>query len=202
MSVIHPASERLIRPLAWLRPGILLASIMQRPRGLDDGWINLVIRDSADPVMPHVLWAATLRKAADGTDRALGIAAAHPAPGALVRALCVTACAQLNHEIEHGPPSRPPPPRPRKVPSQSQKRSYVDRGEIPFSAMARPALRKRLILTAVAELEAINRAPAGVLPALQNCDGCLPCEELAGWFVLAPVKPPRATRPQKELVPA
>jgi hypothetical protein len=192
---------RLIHPLEWLAPDILLAAALQRPVGGHDGWLSLMIRDNADPVMPHALCNATLRQTAEGAYRALGIAGAHTALTPLVRALCVTTGAELERELRSGPPAGLLPP----VPCQAARRDLEqakDRNrEVRLSVMAQLHSRRRLVGAAAVALTAINAMPPGALPALENCDGLLPCAVLPGWFELPPQRPPQRARKAREGAP-
>jgi hypothetical protein len=151
--------------------------------------------------MPHMLMSATLRQDADKVYRALRTPGVHTSLTPIVRALCATVCAQLDVELRLGRPLRPPPMPLHQAELRNSKKAS-DRGRYaPLSAMANPQSRKRLIGSAVIELEAINRAPAGDLPRLENCNGLLPCDAVIGWFVMAPAKLARRARLEREAVP-
>jgi hypothetical protein len=199
MSVLASSADRLIRPLDWLQPDIPLAACVQRPFGSHDGWINLNIHDSNDPQYPHVLCAATLQQNSAGAYRALGIAGVHTSFTPLVRVLCTTAHAQLEHEIASGPPRHLLPL------AHAKKAANVERDraeELTLSAMGRLSSRQRIVIAAAASLAGINQLPVDGLPMLEDCAGRLPCDALTGWFVLSPRKPPPVAKLRRDAVPA
>jgi hypothetical protein len=200
--LLNLSTERLIRPLCWLQPRILLGAIMQQPLGRTDGWCNLAIRDTAHPVMPHVICSATLRQASGGQYWIPGAVNTRHSLASIIRLLCATAYAQLQDEIEHGPPPRPPSPMQHKMTRWSQQRGNdEDDLECPPSAITVAQTRRNLIIAATSALDAIKRLPANVLPTCENAYSFLPCKQLpGGWFLLpSPGKPARTARAKAQL---
>jgi hypothetical protein len=157
-----------------LRQELLLAAIMQPPRGDDDGWLNIAIRDSAEAMMPQVLICSTIRRNSAGNFRMLGAPGHYTTPTPLVRALALAAHTQLDSDPE---PLRP---------SRSKQKSGDAVEELhPLSIVADLRTRRLVLAEARATLAEINCLPPGVLPALDR-HGLLRSAELPGWFVLSP----------------
>ena len=180
----------LIRPLGWLHPNVLLAALMRLPADADDrtGWINIAIRDGAHPAMPDVLAAAMLLRDLSNAYRILGTHHAHATPTPIVRMLCHDACARLRHELSHGHSVASVKAAPDPI-AETKRKNYWS-----MSRLTDPRYRSRLLTAAVRVLEAIDQAPPGWLPVVENWDAFEPHDALLGWFWLPPPRPPRPPR--------